>query len=830
MGYRLGVDLGMTYTSAAVDVDGRVEMLGLGIRAMQVPSVVFVRENGEIVVGEAAEQLGAADPDRLVREFKRRLGDPVPLVIGGSPYSAQALTARLLAWVVQRATERQGARPDHVCLTHPANWGPFKRDLLAQAVELAGLDRARTSLCSEPEAAAIAYAARDRVVDGDRLAVYDLGGGTFDAAVLVRRGAEFRLAGPPTGVEHLGGVDFDEAVFQHALDALEDVELDDTDPATLAGLARLRRDCVEAKEVLSAHVDTVIPVSLPGVTRSVRLTRGELDEMLRPAVGETVEAMRRALEAARTAPADLSAILMVGGSSRIPLVSQLVSAAFERPLAMDNHPKHDIALGAAQRGTAAAGAGSEDRTSVVRQPPPGFRAGAGAGSAGAAAGPPPVDARPPVSRPIPVVGPPTPNPVAGPSGTHLPVPGRYRPNGSGSAAPAPGRPPARPSGPPPPPPPPPGPGAPAARRRRRWLPAVLGVAVLAALGVTSVFVAPTLLAQEVYRESVVSPGAFPGFVMSDDPGTATTSMGVDNPAAVAGDTPGLYGGTETNTCDPAGIRDALAADPAKAQAWASGVGIPVADIGSFLATLTPLTLRTDTAVTNHGFENGRPTPFQSVLQAGTAVLVDPQGLPRVRCYCGNPLAEPNRGSNVRYTDDGWTGFSEDDVTVITRSPAEIRDFVVVMPGTDQVVMRPRGTTGDRDQPADRAMTEKVDSIFSPVETGATGPDENVVGDPEQSVEPEPVDPSTEPLPVDPETDPGTVDPGTDPGTVDPGTVDPGTVDPGTTDPGTTGPGTDPGSTGPGAVGPGSSAPLNPVPPVRIPVPRTSAPAVVNPGG
>ena len=105
------------------NVDGRVEMLGLGIRAMQVPSVVFVRRDGEIVVGEAAEQQGAAEPSRVVREFKRRIGDSVPLVVGGAPFSAQALTARLLAWVVGVATERQGGPPEHVCVTHPGELG-----------------------------------------------------------------------------------------------------------------------------------------------------------------------------------------------------------------------------------------------------------------------------------------------------------------------------------------------------------------------------------------------------------------------------------------------------------------------------------------------------------------------------------------------------------------------------------------------------------------------------------------------------------------------------------------------------------------------------------
>ena len=199
MGYRLGVDLGTTYTAAAVNVDGRVEMLGLGIRAMQVPSVVFVRPDGEIVVGEAAEQQGGADPSRVVREFKRRIGDSVPLVVGGSPFSAQALTARLLAWVVGVATQRQGGPPEHVCVTYPANWGPFKRDLLGQAIEMAGLRGTGTSTCTEPEAAAIAYASRDRVAEGARVAVYDLGGGTFDAAVLAREGVGLPAGGVAGG-------------------------------------------------------------------------------------------------------------------------------------------------------------------------------------------------------------------------------------------------------------------------------------------------------------------------------------------------------------------------------------------------------------------------------------------------------------------------------------------------------------------------------------------------------------------------------------------------------------------------------------------------------
>ena len=126
--------------------------------------------------------------------------------------------------------------------------------------------------------------------------------------------------------------------------------------------------------MLSFAVDTVVPVALPGITRSVRLTRGELDDMLRPAIGETVAATRRVLDAAGVEAGDLAAILLVGGSSRIPLVSEMLSAAFGRPLALDNHPKHDVALGAAIRDTPATQP-AVPATAVVTPPAPADVAG-----------------------------------------------------------------------------------------------------------------------------------------------------------------------------------------------------------------------------------------------------------------------------------------------------------------------------------------------------------------------------------------------------------------------------------------------------------------------
>ena len=124
MVYRLAVDLGTAFTAAAV-IDGSAPaMVGLGNRSMQVPSVLFRADDSSFVVGENAERRGLSEPDRLVREFKRRFGDPVPLVVGGAAYSAESLMARLLRWVVDQTTTRQGEPPAELMLTHPANWGP----------------------------------------------------------------------------------------------------------------------------------------------------------------------------------------------------------------------------------------------------------------------------------------------------------------------------------------------------------------------------------------------------------------------------------------------------------------------------------------------------------------------------------------------------------------------------------------------------------------------------------------------------------------------------------------------------------------------------------
>jgi len=347
MAYVLGVDLGTTYTAAAVYRDGQVRIAELGNRSAVIPSVVLVKEDESVLTGEAATRRAISEPERVAREFKRRLGDPTPLLLGGRPYSSEQLQAKLLRWVVGHVTEREGAAPDRIAITHPANWGPFKLDLFTQALRLADLEDVVT--LTEPQAAAIHYASQERVDPGTLVAVYDLGGGTFDAAVLRKTERGFDILGAPEGIERLGGIDFDEAVFAHVVRSLGGAveELDPDDPAARAAVARLRHDCIEAKEALSGDTEASIPVVLPSVSTEVRLTRAEFESLIRPPLTDTLEAMRRALRSADVTPADLTAILLVGGSSRIPLVAQMVGAELGRPVAVDAHPKHGVAMGAA---------------------------------------------------------------------------------------------------------------------------------------------------------------------------------------------------------------------------------------------------------------------------------------------------------------------------------------------------------------------------------------------------------------------------------------------------------------------------------------------------
>ncbi|UKA77528.1 Hsp70 family protein [Arthrobacter sp. FW306-07-I] len=389
MSYALAVDVGTSFTAAAVvrfhqGASPVPECLPLGARGASVPSVLYYPEEGTVLVGEAAERRGLDTPERVVREFKRRIGDDVPIILGSLALQPEDVFATMARWVADRAAEREGGPASAFFLTHPAAWGSHRLSVVRDALSSHGLEN--VTLLPEPEAAALHYASQVRVEEGSTIAVYDLGGGTFDTAVLRKSGSSrFELVGRPEGIEDLGGADFDAAVFRyvagHSGNALD--SLDATDPVVLGALTRLRRECVEAKEALSADSEASIPVLLPGVQQQVRLVRSEFEALIEEPVRETVAALEHSLAQLHLEPEDLSTVLLIGGSSRIPLVAQLVSEQLGRPIAVDADPKSSICLGAAVAALLAHTAAAKASASAEAEAVETEAALAGPGSSGA---------------------------------------------------------------------------------------------------------------------------------------------------------------------------------------------------------------------------------------------------------------------------------------------------------------------------------------------------------------------------------------------------------------------------------------------------------------
>jgi hypothetical protein len=185
-----------------------------------------------------------------------------------------------------------------------------------------------------------------------------------------------------------------------------------------------------------------------------------------------------------------------------------------------------------------------------------------------------------------------------------------------------------------------------------------------------------------------------------------------------GGTAGLYGGTENvSVCDAAAMIAFLRANPDKQAAWASVVGIAPETVPDYVAALTAVTLRTDTAVTNHGYAGGKATVIPSVLQAGTAVLIDNYGVPRVRCFCGNPLTPAPPIEQSRYVGAAWSGFQPAAVTKIEPAPAPIEKFVLVDPSTKDVFSRETGTDGEKDKQVD---PETIKALQAPADPSTPG--------------------------------------------------------------------------------------------------------------
>ena len=218
-------------------------------------------------------------------------------------------------------------------------------------------------------------------------------------------------------------------------------------------------------------------------------------------------------------------------------------------------------------------------------------------------------------------------------------------------------------------------------------------------------------------QPTASPSASPSTSPSATP-LPTSGGGGTVIQTSSGGQPGLYGGTNRlSSCDPSLLVRYLQANPAKAQAWVTALNadptltwsgghtVRVEQIAQFVAELTPVVLRSDTRVTNNGFVNGNPDPYQAVLQRGTAVLVDRYGVPRSRCACGNPLDSPKPTPvTPTYTGSRWPGFTPTTVVVVQPAPVIINIFVLTDDHTGTTFSRPAGSTGGTDVLPTPALT------------------------------------------------------------------------------------------------------------------------------
>jgi len=347
----LSVDLGTSNTVAVLSAHGMPPRVVEVDGSATMPSAVFAAEDGTLLVGRDAERRARLDPTRFEPNPKRRV-DEQTLLLGNDIVPVNEALAAVLRRVLDETTRQLGGDPpDEVRLSHPAQWGPVRRNVLLSAARLAGI-RGTIHLVPEPVAAAAHFASFPgrALAPGQALAVYDLGAGTFDVAVVGATQNGFTVLAED-GLPDLGGLDVDQALMVHVGRAVSHL-----DPQRWQRLLRpestadrrtrraLQEDVKAAKEALSRHPQT--EVAMPEPFTDVLVTRGELEALVRPALLRSVELLSRTVAAAGLTPDRLAGIYLVGGSSRLPLVGSMISEKLGVVPASLDQPETAVALGA----------------------------------------------------------------------------------------------------------------------------------------------------------------------------------------------------------------------------------------------------------------------------------------------------------------------------------------------------------------------------------------------------------------------------------------------------------------------------------------------------
>jgi molecular chaperone DnaK len=351
----VGIDLGTTNSSVAVVIDGKPQIIPDEYGQKLLPSVVGISPEEEFLVGQAARNQYILYPEQTVRSIKRKMGSDYEVELAGKRYKPQEISAFILRKLKKMAEDFLGEAVEKAVITVPAYFSDAQRQATKDAGEIAGLEVVR--IINEPTAAALAYGA-DKGEDG-LLLVYDLGGGTFDVSIVeIQHGViEVRAT---HGNNHLGGDDFDQKIAETlAATFKEDTSIDLSDDRK--AMARLNRAAENAKITLSDRPLTQVTeefLAKKGIRArhlDTEFSRAELNDLIQEMVNSTVDLLRNAVVDAGIKVGDLNKVLLVGGSTRIPLVQEVVETVTSKPSHGEINPEEVVALGAAIQAAIIAG-------------------------------------------------------------------------------------------------------------------------------------------------------------------------------------------------------------------------------------------------------------------------------------------------------------------------------------------------------------------------------------------------------------------------------------------------------------------------------------------
>jgi molecular chaperone DnaK len=357
----IGIDLGTTNSCVAVMEGGQPVVIPNSEGSRTTPSVVAFTKNGERLVGEPAKRQAVTNSDNTISSIKRKMGTNDKVTAGGKSYTPQEISAMILQKLKGDAENYIGEKVTEAVITVPAYFNDSQRQATKDAGKIAGLDVKR--IINEPTAAALAYGL-DNEKD-QKIMVYDLGGGTFDVSLIeIGDGVIEVLA--VNGDSHLGGDDFDNVITNYMIQDFKNKEGVDLSVDKMA-LQRLKEAAEKAKKELSTATTTNI--NLPFITATadgpkhfdMDLTRAKFDELTHDLVERTVEPVRKALQDAGLTSADLTKVLLVGGSTRIPAVQERVKTLTGKEPSKSLNPDECVAVGASIQGGKLAGdAGAGD--------------------------------------------------------------------------------------------------------------------------------------------------------------------------------------------------------------------------------------------------------------------------------------------------------------------------------------------------------------------------------------------------------------------------------------------------------------------------------------